>query len=58
MDHGGAADCVKGDGEDGVVQRERPLTGGQVTHGYRLQAGELGGGVAADGRDGDVGQPH
>lgn len=58
VDHGGAADCVEGDGEDGVVQGERSLAGRQVTHGYGLQAGELGGGVAGDGRDGDVGQPH
>lgn len=56
--HGGAADGVEGDGEDGVVQGEGPVVGGQVAHGYRLQAGELGGGVAGDGSDGDVGQPH
>lgn len=43
MQHGGAADGVKGHSEDGVVQGEGPVAGGQVTHGYRLQAGELGG---------------
>lgn len=58
VEHGGAADGVEGDGEDGVVQGEGPVASGQVTHCHRLQAGELGGGVAGDRRDGDVGQPH
>ena len=58
MEHGGAADRVEGDGEDGVVQREGPVAGRQVAHSHRLQAGELGGGVAGDGRDSDVGQSH
>lgn len=56
--HGGAADGVEGDGEDGVVQGEGPVAGGQMAHSYRLQAGELGGGVAGDRSDGDVGETH
>lgn len=55
---GRAADRVERDREDGIVQREGPVAGRQVAHSYRLQAGELGGGVAGDGCDGDVGQPH
>lgn len=58
VDHGGAADCVEGDGEDGVVQGEGSLAGSQVADGYGLEVGELGGGVAGDGRDRDVRQPH
>lgn len=58
VEHGRAADGVEGDGEDGVVQGEGSVPGGQVAHSYRLQAGELGGGMAGDGGDGDVGQPH
>lgn len=58
VDHGGAADCVECDGEDGVVKGERSLAGCQVADGDWLQAGELGRGVAGDGRDGNVGQSH
>lgn len=58
VEHGGAADGVEGDGEDGVVQRERPVAGRQVAHGDGLQIGELGRGVAGDWRDGDVGHSH
>lgn len=58
MEHGGAAYGVEGDGEDGVVQCEGAVAGRQVAHGDGLQVGELGGGVAGDGGDGDVGQPH
>lgn len=58
MEHGRAADSVKGDGEDGVVQGEWPVAGRQVAHWYRLQVGELGGGMAGDRCDGDVGQSH
>ncbi len=58
MEHGRTADGVKGDGEDGVVKGEGPVAGGQVAHSDWLQAGELGGGVAGDGRDRDVSQPH
>lgn len=58
VEHGGAADGVEGDGEDGVVQREGAVSGSQVTHSDGLQAGELGRGVAGDGGHGDVGQPH
>lgn len=54
VQHGGAADGVKGDCEDGVVQTEGPVAGRQVAHGNGLQAGELGGGVAGD----DVGHTH
>lgn len=43
MQHSRAADGVKGHSEDGVVQGEGPVVGGQVTHGHGLQAGELGG---------------
>lgn len=43
VQHGRAADGVKGHSEDGIVQGEGPLAGRQVTHRYRLQAGELGG---------------
>lgn len=56
VEHGGAADGIEGDGEDGVIQGEGPIGGGQVAHGYRLQAGELGLGMAGDWCDGDVGQ--
>lgn len=58
VEHGGATYGVEGDGEDGVVQSEGPVAARQVAHGNRLQAGELGRGVAGDGCDGDVGQPH
>lgn len=43
VQHSGAADGVKGHSEDGIVQGEGPIAGCQVTHRYRLQAGELGG---------------
>lgn len=58
VEHGGAAYRVEGDGEDGVVQGEGAVAGCQVAHGDGLQAGELGGGVAGDGGDGDVGKTH
>jgi len=34
VEHGGAADGVEGDGEDGVVQGEGRVAGRQVAHGY------------------------
>lgn len=59
VEHGGAADRVEGDSEDGAVQSEGAVVAGcQVAHGYRLQAGELGRGMGGDGGHCDVGQPH
>lgn len=58
VEHGGAADCIEGDSEDGIVKCEGTVAGCQVTYSDRLQAGELGRGMAGDGGDGDVGQTH
>lgn len=58
VDHGRATNCIKCYSEDRVVQGEGAVAGSEMTHSYRLQAGELCGGVAGDGCDGDVGQPH
>ena len=56
VQHGGAADGVKGHGQDGVVQLELAFRSGQVPDGHRLKAGKLGPGRGGDGGHGDVGQ--
>lgn len=56
VQHGGAADGIKGHGQDGVVQLELAFWSGQVPDGHWLEVGKLGPGRGGDGGHGDVGQ--